>query len=63
MRNKTWMNKPRNSTQKCLPCSAGQLALYALSLGYDGYLSLAAVIALFGGEKVLDRWINKEDTP
>ena len=38
------------------------IALYALSLGLDGYLSLAAVVALFGGEKVLDRWINKEAT-
>jgi len=36
------------------------IALYALSLGLDGYLALAAVVALFGGEKVLDRWLNKE---
>lgn len=38
------------------------ISLYALSLGYDGYLALVAVVALFGGEKALDKLLRKEES-
>ena len=38
------------------------IACFALSQGHNGYLALVAVVALFGGEKVLEKLIgrNKE---
>ena len=36
------------------------VSLYALSQGYDGYLALVTVVALFGGEKVLEKVLAKE---
>ena len=35
------------------------VALYALYLGYDGYLALASVVALFGGEKALEKLLSR----
>lgn len=35
------------------------VALYSLSLGYDGYLALVSVVALFGGEKILEKFLSK----
>lgn len=37
----------------------GGLCAYAMSLGYDGYLALVAVVALFGGKEVLAKFLGK----
>jgi len=39
----------------------GVIVIYAMSLGYDGYLAMIAVVALFGGEKALEKIISKGD--
>lgn len=35
------------------------LSAYALHLGFDGYLALVAIVALFGGEKVLEKLLSR----
>ena len=41
-----------------LGCGTG-VSLYAMYLGYDGHLALVAVVALFGGEKMLEKLLSK----
>ena len=41
-----------------LGCGTG-VSLYAMYLGYDGHLALVAVVALFGGEKMLEMLLSK----
>jgi len=41
-----------------LACGTG-IAAYAMHLGYDGHLALVAVVALFGGEKMLEKLLSK----
>jgi hypothetical protein len=46
---------------KCFALGGGiVITLYALSLGYDSQLAMYAIVALFGGEKVLDKLLSKK---
>ena len=37
------------------------ISCVAMVLGFDGKLALTAVVCLFGGEKVLEKIISKEE--